>query len=110
MVVKGTEVRSNDIWHLELYVAGDSPKQRAALENLTEICRLSLGDRYRIDVIDIVEQPELSRRRQILATPMVIRVVPEPERRVVGDLSIREQVLAGLELPYRAEDPAESTT
>lgn len=107
-VVKVTEVRNSDMWHLELYIAGDSPKQRAALENLTEICRVSLGDKYRIDVIDIVKRPELSRRRQILATPTVIRVAPEPERRVVGDLSIRDQVFRGLELPTRVDDAAES--
>lgn len=107
--MENTEVQINETWHLELYIAGDSPKQRTVLENLTEICRFSLGDNYRIDVIDIVERPELSRRRQILVTPTVIRVAPEPERRVVGDLSIREQVFRGLELPTRAEDTTEST-
>ena len=85
-------------WRFELYVAGDSPRSRAAQANLQRICRESLGELYTIEVLDLLEHPELWRRRQVLATPTVIRKSPRPERRVIGDLSVTEQVLKGLEI------------
>ncbi len=102
-MAKTTGSRSEP-WRFELYVAGTSPKQQLALRNLTDICDAALGTDYTIDVIDILEHPGLSRERQILATPTVIRITPLPERRIVGDLTQRDAVYRGLELPRLQED------
>ncbi|MFW5729622.1 MAG: circadian clock KaiB family protein [bacterium] len=99
-----TKGSRSEPWRFELYVAGISPKQQLALRNLTQVCDDALGDNYKIDVIDILEQPELVRNRQILATPTVIRTYPLPERRVIGDFTQRDEVYRGLELPRLQED------
>jgi circadian clock protein KaiB len=87
-----------------LYSAGNSPKHESALRNLQEICRDALGSAFDIDIVDVTEEPERAREDQILAIPTVVRVRPQPERRVVGDLSQRRQVVLGLELPRTTED------
>jgi len=95
--------RQPKTWRFELYVAGDTPRSRAALANLERICRASLGQDYAIEVLDLLKLPELWRRQQVLATPTVIRKAPAPERRVIGDLSVTEQVLKGLDIPRTPE-------
>jgi len=87
-------------WLIELFVVGDTPRSRAALRNLQAVCAARLGDgRYTIEVTDLREHPGAWRGNQILASPTAIRRTPLPERRVIGDLSRTEQVVAGLELP-----------
>ena len=87
-----------DTWALRLYVAGQTPKSVAAFANLTRICREHLSDRYTIEVIDLLQNPELARRDQVMAIPTLIRSLPEPMRKIIGDLSNTERVLVGLEL------------
>jgi circadian clock protein KaiB len=87
-----------DFWDLRLYVAGQTPSCLAAFENLQELCRTHLEGRFRIEVIDLLEQPQLARGDQILAIPTLVRKLPEPIRRIIGDLSNRERVLVGLDL------------
>jgi len=81
---------------LSLYVAGDTPKSRTALSNLKKICAEHLDGRYRIKVIDLLENPKLARDHQILALPTLVRQLPQPIRKIIGDLSNTERVLVGL--------------
>jgi circadian clock protein KaiB len=92
-------------WKFQLYVAGESPRSRAARENLERICRASLGNNYAIEVLDLLQHPELWREHQVLATPTAVRRSPEPERRVIGDLSVTDQVLKGLDIPGPTGEP-----
>jgi len=94
----------NKIWQLRLYVAGQTPKSLAAFSNLQKICESHLSGRYRIEVIDLVARPQLSKGDQILAIPTLVRKLPQPVRKIIGDLSDTERVLIGLDLR-----PAEST-
>ena len=105
MSVKKAKVREPDldvqraeIWRLRLYVAGQTPKSLAAFANLTRICETHLKGRYRIEVIDLVERPNLSKGDQILAIPTLVRRLPQPMRKIIGDLSDTENVLVGLDL------------
>jgi circadian clock protein KaiB len=86
------------IWDLRLYVAGLTPKSRTALANLRKICEEHLVARYSIEVIDLLEQPKLSKGDQILAIPTLVRRLPKPMRKIIGDLSDTERVLIGLDL------------
>ena len=90
--------RQGKVWQLRLYVAGQTPKSLAAFSNLTKICENHLKGRYRIEVIDLVEQPQLSRGDQIVAIPTLVRKLPVPVRKIIGDLSDTERVLVGLDL------------
>lgn len=83
---------------LRLYVAGQTPRSVAALNNLKKICEEHLKGRYRIEVIDLLVNPQLARGDQILAIPTVVRKLPQPVRRIIGDLSQTEKVLVGLDL------------
>ena len=85
-------------WNLRLYVAGDSPKSKIALENLTRLCERHLTNNYHIEVVDLRKKPELARIDEILAVPTLIRKVPEPMKRVIGDLSNAERAIMALEL------------
>ena len=89
---------SSKFWELRLYVAGQTPKSLAAFANLQQICENHLQGRYRIQVIDLVEKPQLSKGDQILAIPTLVRKLPEPVRKIIGDLSDTERVLVGLDL------------
>lgn len=91
-----------EFWTLRLYVAGQTPKSIAAFANLQRICREHLAGRYSIEVIDLVEQPHLARDDQILAIPTLVRRLPEPIRKIIGDLSNTERVLIGLDLLPRS--------
>jgi circadian clock protein KaiB len=83
---------------LKLYVAGSTPRATAAIENLRRICEKDLQGRYDLQVIDVLEHPELAEEDKILATPTLIKQLPPPLRRVIGDLSDSEKVLLGLEV------------
>ena len=90
--------RRAKLWQLRLYVAGQTPKSLAAFSNLKEICETHLNGRYRIEVIDLMERPHLSKGDQILAIPTLVRKLPQPVRKIIGDLSDAKRVLVGLDL------------
>lgn len=85
-------------WELRLYVAGKTPKSVTALNNLKKYCEDHLKDQYRIEVIDLLQQPQLAQGDQILAIPTLVRKMPEPIRKIIGDLSNEEKVLVGLNI------------
>jgi circadian clock protein KaiB len=85
-------------WELRLYVAGQTPKSLAAFANLKKICEEHLAGQYHIEVIDLLKQPQLASGDQILAIPTLVRKLPEPIRKIIGDLSNTERVLVGLNL------------
>ena len=85
-------------WQLRLYVAGQTPRSVAALDNLRKICEEHLAGQYSIEVIDLLERPQLAQGEQIVAIPTLERRLPEPVRKIIGDLSNVERVLIGLDL------------
>jgi circadian clock protein KaiB len=87
-----------EFWDLKLYVAGQTPKSIAAVANLKKLCDEHLAGRYRVEVIDLVKNPQLARSDQILAIPTLVRHLPEPMRKIIGDLSNQERVLVGLDV------------
>lgn len=89
-------------WDLRLYVAGKTPRSVAALANLGKICEEHLEGKFRIEVIDLLENPQLASRDQILAIPTLVRTLPAPVRKIIGDLSQTEKVLIGLDVQPRA--------
>lgn len=91
-----------DFWDLKLYVAGQTPKSVAALANLKKFCEEHLSGKYRIEVVDLVENPRLARSDQILAIPTLVRRLPSPIRKIIGDLSNSERVLVGLDIQPRS--------
>ena len=94
----GSRRRPARLWQLRLYVAGQTLKSLTAFSNLKQICEDHLKGRYSIEVIDLVEQPQLSKGDQILAIPTLVRKLPQPMRKIIGDLSDTERVLVGLDL------------
>ncbi|MDF2764891.1 MAG: KaiB protein [Rhodospirillales bacterium] len=90
----------NDHYNLKLYIAGQTPKSIAAIANLKRLCEQHLAGRYNVEVVDLVENPRLAQNDQIVAIPTLIRKLPEPVRRIIGDLSNTERVLVGLELNH----------
>ena len=86
---------------LRLYVAGQTPKSILAFRNLKQICEEHLHGRYEIEVIDLIENPQLAQGDQILAVPTLVRRLPEPIKKIIGDLSNTERVLVGLDLQVR---------
>ena len=89
---------SEAIWVLYLYVAGQSPKSLTAFANLKKICEEHLAGKYRIEIIDLLETPQLASGDQILAIPTLVRKLPEPVKKIIGDLSNIERALVGLNL------------
>ena len=89
-------------WELRLYVAGQTAKSLQAFANLKRICEEHLGGRYQIEVVDLMKNPELAKGDQIFALPTLVRKLPEPVRKIIGDLSNNERVLVGLDLLPRA--------
>jgi len=85
-------------YQLRLYVAGQTPKSLAAIENLNRICEEHLAGRYRIEVIDLLVNPKLAAGDQILAVPTLVRHLPEPIKKIIGDLSNEDRVLVGLDV------------
>src|SRR5512138_2559370 len=87
----------SEIWELRLYVAGQTPKSVKAVENLKQLCERYLAGRYTITVIDLIENPRLAKQDEIVAIPTLVRKLPSPLRRVIGDLSNSEKTLVGLQ-------------
>src|ERR1700751_182824 len=87
-----------DMWNPRLYVAGQTPRSIAAFANLKRLCEEHLSGRYQIEVVDLIQNPQLARGDQILAVPTLVRRLPEPVRKIIGDLSNTERVLVGLDL------------
>ena len=85
-------------WELRLYVAGQTPKSIAAFTNLKRVCDEHLAGKYRIRVIDLLKNPQLAEGDQIIAIPTLVRALPAPVRKIIGDLSNTERVLVGLQL------------
>lgn len=93
-------------WQLRLYVAGHTPKSARALANLQALCEEHLAGEYTIEVVDLVKNPQLAEGDQIVAVPTLVRKLPPPLKRIIGDLSNTEKILVGLDLrPLRGRDP-----
>ena len=91
-------IKKPELWNLRLYVAGQTPKSIIAFANLKKICEEHLKGRYTIEVIDLLEKPQLAKGDQIVALPTLVRKLPPPIRKIIGDLSNTERVLVGLNL------------
>jgi len=96
----GHEVQTEEpkLWQLRLYVAGQSPKSVAAFANLKRLCEEHLAGEFEIEVIDLIENPRLAKDDQIVAIPTLVRKLPQPIRKIIGDLSDTERTLVGLQL------------
>ncbi len=90
--------KKEKMWELRLYVAGKTTKSNTALKNLKKYCETHLKGQYKIEVIDLLVQPQLAEGDQIFAIPTLVRKVPEPIRKIIGDLSNEEKVLVGLNI------------
>ena len=102
--VKVQKKADRELWKLRLYIAGSTPRSLSAVRNLKRICETHLDRRYRVEVIDLLKNPQLAAGDQILAVPTLVRRLPEPLKRIIGDLSNEERVLIGLDL--RTDKPA----
>lgn len=91
----------SEFWELRLYVAGQTPKSLTAFANLQRLCEENLEGKYHLEVIDLLEHPHLAQSDQIIAIPTLVRKLPEPMRKIIGDLSNKERVLVGLEIRSR---------
>jgi circadian clock protein KaiB len=98
----GGTMTDTDVWELRLYVAGPTTKSLTAFANLKRMCEEHLAGRYTIEVVDLLEQPQLAKGEQIVAIPTLVRRLPEPIRKIVGDLSNTEKTLVGLQLRAKA--------
>jgi circadian clock protein KaiB len=98
---KKDPVPEQETWELRLYTAGQSPKSLAAFSNLKRICEEHLPGRYKIQVIDLIANPRLAKDDQIVAIPTLVRKLPDPLRRIIGDMSDVERTLVGLQLRPR---------
>ena len=87
-----------DFWRLRLYIAGHTPNSIAAIANLKKICKDQLQGRYRMEVIDLLEKPQLAKGDQIIAIPTLVRRLPPPVKKIIGNLSKTESVVVGLDL------------
>src|SRR5260221_13504506 len=95
---KQPDAAVEDVWALRLYVAGQTPKSLTAFANLKTLCESHLRGKYNIEVIDLLVNPQLARGDQILAIPTLVRKLPTPIKRIIGDLSNTDRVLVGLDL------------
>lgn len=100
--VRKREKTKAPTWALRLYVAGQTAKSLQAFANLKRICEEHLGGSYKIEIVDLMKNPELAKGDQIFALPTLVRKLPEPVRKIIGDLSNTERVLVGLNLRPRA--------
>jgi circadian clock protein KaiB len=98
----GTAAHHREIWHLRLYVAGQSPASLDAFANLRNLCEEHLAGRYEIEIVDLAEHPELARTDDVLAVPTLVRRLPPPTRRIIGDLSNTQRVIDHLRLQSEA--------
>src|ERR1041384_4931895 len=90
----------NDRYKLRLFVTGSTPRSARAIANMRMICEENLNGRYDLEVVDVYENPDATRELQIIATPTLVKILPEPLRKIIGDLSDTEKVLAGLNLTH----------
>lgn len=105
---KALEESKQAKYTLRLFIAGNTSKSAQAIENIREVCETNLQGRYALEVIDIYQQPELARGEQIIAAPTLIKTLPPPLRRMIGDLSSKERILVGLRLqPIEEDHPPE---
>ncbi len=103
------EEEETKLWELRLYVAGQTPNSMRAFVNLKKICEEYLAGQYRIEIVDLLVNPQLAKGDQILAVPTLVRKLPVPVRKIIGDLSNTERVLIGLDLRPRKEERGEVT-
>jgi circadian clock protein KaiB len=103
MIENTDNAASNEVYNLRLYVAGQTAKSMEAFENLKKIAEEHLKGRYKIEVIDLTKNPQLARGDQIIATPTLVRKLPPPIRKIIGDLSNKEKVLVGLDIQPQKE-------
>lgn len=96
-----TSTKADETWDLRLYVAGQTPRAITAFANLEKICQEHVKCKYRIEVVDLLKNPQLAKGDQILAVPTLVRKLPVPVRKIIGDLSNTERVLVGLDLRPR---------
>jgi len=98
---KGKKAKTDateEIWNLRLYVAGQTPKSITAFANLKKICEEHLTGKYRIEVIDLLKNPQLAKGDQIIAIPTLVRKLPAPLKKIIGDMANTERVLVGLDI------------
>ncbi len=93
---------SGEMWNLRLYVAGQTPKSVRAFDNLKRLCEEHLPGQYSIEVVDLILNPRLAKEDQIIAIPTLVRKLPDPIRKIIGDLSDTERTLVGLQLRTKA--------
>src|ERR1041385_1869735 len=105
-----TSGASEPLYDLRLYVAGQTPKSLAAFANLKELCEMYLAGKYRIEVIDLVKKPQLAKDDQIIAIPTLVRRLPQPIRKIIGDLCDTRRTLVGLELFEKVQNGAHDQT
>jgi circadian clock protein KaiB len=98
---KGKQKPSGEFWNLRLYIAGETSRSMAALENLQKVCDEHLAGKYKVEVIDLLKNPQLAAGDQIVAVPTLVRKLPPPLKRLIGDLSSVEKVVVGLDLRSR---------
>ncbi len=98
-----------EVWHLRLYVAGHTPKSIKAFDNLKKICEEHLKGKYQIEVVDLLKNPQLAKGDQILAVPTLVRRLPPPLKKIIGDLSNTLRVLVGLDLRPVTKNGSETT-
>jgi circadian clock protein KaiB len=91
-------LQNSEVWELRLYVAGQTPKSIAAFNNLRKYCEQHIPGRYRIEIVDLLNDPSLAATDQVVAIPTLVRKLPEPIRKIIGDLSNSDRVLVGLDL------------
>ena len=96
--VKRAKKAKEKVWELRLYIAGQTPNSIAAIANLKRICDERLQNRYRIEIIDLLEKPQLAKGDQIVAIPTLVRRLPPPVKKIVGNLSKTERALVGLDI------------
>jgi circadian clock protein KaiB len=102
---------NHEVWELRLYVAGQTPKSIAALTNLRKLCEEHMPGQYKIEVVDLLRSPHLAAGDQIVAIPTLVRKLPEPIRKIVGDLSNTERALVGLQLrPVSRDEDSDRRT
>jgi circadian clock protein KaiB len=102
---KSAKDSTEERWELRLYTAGQTPKSLAAIRNLKKVCEEHLPGRYEIEVIDLLQNPRLAKDHQIVAIPTLVRKLPDPIRKIIGDLSDVDRTLVGLDLRSRTANP-----
>jgi circadian clock protein KaiB len=103
MNTSGDDPQVAGSYKLRLFITGSTPRSTLAIENLRHICQENLEGRYDLEVVDVYQNPEATRELQVIATPTLVKVLPAPLRRIIGDLSDRDRVLAGLNLAPSAK-------